>query len=261
MSKILIDPGHGGIDDGATGFGIKEKDRNLVMAKAIARELRLQGVQAVLTREDDKSILLADRIALEHKEKPDCFISCHMDAAAETASGMTIWVHSKADNVIWNWAQDVMKELKAVGFTTNRVQSVSRGYPGNPSADYYVNRETVSPSMLIEFGFITNQNNLNEHIEHCTEYAKAVAKAVCRFVGVEYKEIIPQLDGCVDRVEYDRVCALKDKFQSGLDEQQKRAEKAEAALKQAAALAVQTNSCLNQANSLMAQILRLTKEE
>lgn len=214
MSKVMIDPGHGGIDDGATGFGIKEKDRNLVMAKAIARELRLQGVQAVLTREDDKSILLADRIALEHKEKPDCFISCHMDAAAETASGMTIWVHSKADNVIWNWALDVMKELKEVGFTTNRAQSVSRGYPGSPSSDYYVNRETVSPSMLIEFGFITNQNNLNEHIEHCTEYAKAVTKAICRFIGVPYQE----LGETVSLEEYDRMCALVEKFQNGMDE-------------------------------------------
>ncbi len=230
MSKVLIDPGHGGIDDGATGFGIKEKDRNLVMAKAIARELRLQGVQAVLTREDDKSILLADRIALEHKEKPDCFISCHMDAAAETASGMTIWVHSKADNVIWNWALDVMNELKAVGFTTNRAQSVSRGYPGSPSSDYYVNRETVSPSMLIEFGFITNQNNLNEHIEHCTEYAKAVAKAVCRFIGVEYKEANSDGDGKSNCAACCRTCPKVEKFQQGMDAERTRADQAEAKL-------------------------------
>lgn len=228
MSKVIIDPGHGGTDKGAIGFGTYEKDRNLVMAKAIARELSLQGIDVILTREKDKDMLLADRVALEHKEKPDCFISCHMDAAAETASGMTIWVHSKADKVIWNWAQDVMKELQAVGFTTNRAQSVGRGHPDNPNGDYFVNRETLNPSMLLEFGFITNKSNLNEHIEHCAEYAKAVAKSVCRFVGVTYQEP----SETVSREEYDRVCASVEKFQKGMDEQQKRADRAEKKLKQ-----------------------------
>lgn len=232
MKKVIIDPGHGGSDKGAVAFGHYEKIRNLVIAKEIAKQLTAQGVETILTRDDDSFMLLKDRTNLENKIKPDCFISCHMDAAGESACGMTVWVHSKADNVIMNWANDMIAELKKVGYTNNRYQSVNKGYVGNPSQDYAINRDTIKPSMLIEYGFITNQNNLNEHIDRYKDYAKATVKSICKFIGVTYKEI----NETVPREEYESVCALLQNCQIKLNEAQARAINAENKITKALAI-------------------------
>lgn len=60
--KIVIDPGHGGVDSGATGNGIVEKNLNLEISKYIYDRLKELGVPVSITREDDSTLSPTDRV-------------------------------------------------------------------------------------------------------------------------------------------------------------------------------------------------------
>ncbi len=83
VRRIVIDAGHGGHDTGAIGRkGLKEKDVNLQIAKAIKKKIeqKLPGVDVVMTREDDRFIELAERTAIANEAGADLFISIHANA-------------------------------------------------------------------------------------------------------------------------------------------------------------------------------------
>ena len=83
IHKIVLDPGHGGRDPGATGVdGLAEKDIVLRVAKKLAAKLQKDlGIQVVLTRKDDSYVPLENRTAIANAEDADLFISLHMNAA------------------------------------------------------------------------------------------------------------------------------------------------------------------------------------
>jgi N-acetylmuramoyl-L-alanine amidase len=83
IRKVVLDPGHGGKDPGAIGFGgVTEKDIVLNVAKKLARKLKKEmGIEVVLTRKDDTFVPLEDRTAIANAEEADLFISLHMNAS------------------------------------------------------------------------------------------------------------------------------------------------------------------------------------
>ena len=60
-TKIVIDPGHGGTDPGATGNGIIEKDLNLAISKYMYNRFRELGIPVKLTRDDDTTLSPSER--------------------------------------------------------------------------------------------------------------------------------------------------------------------------------------------------------
>lgn len=97
---VVIDPGHGGRDPGATSpFGSKrEKDVTLAIATAIRDSLAYSGrVRVAMTREDDRYLVLKDRYEIARKMRADLFISIHADAAPSNdgARGATIYTLSE----------------------------------------------------------------------------------------------------------------------------------------------------------------------
>jgi N-acetylmuramoyl-L-alanine amidase len=89
VRKIVIDPGHGGQDFGATGYlkGVFEKNVTLEVAKRLAKTIRERlGCEAILTREDDRFLSLEERTALANKVGADLFISIHTNAHNKMAS-------------------------------------------------------------------------------------------------------------------------------------------------------------------------------
>ncbi len=81
IHTIVIDPGHGGEDSGAIGSrGIMEKDITLDIAKRLRRRLnRYKNYQVLLTREDDRTVSLNERIDFANSAKADLFISIHVN--------------------------------------------------------------------------------------------------------------------------------------------------------------------------------------
>lgn len=97
---VVIDPGHGGRDPGATSphNGALEKDTVLALARAVRDELARSGrVRAALTRDDDRFLPLQDRYEIARALEADLFISLHADAAPanDGARGATVYTLSE----------------------------------------------------------------------------------------------------------------------------------------------------------------------
>lgn len=91
---ILIDPGHGGEEDGAVATTqgenpprtIKEKDIALEIAKRIHELLRQKNYSVYLTRSLDRTVTLPERAAIAEKTKADLFISVHINSSPESGA-------------------------------------------------------------------------------------------------------------------------------------------------------------------------------
>jgi N-acetylmuramoyl-L-alanine amidase len=86
----VIDPGHGGIDPGATGRqGLKEKDVALDIARRLKDKLVASGAYHVLlTREQDKKMYLKERVAFAKEKRADLFISIHINSLPGDAEAL-----------------------------------------------------------------------------------------------------------------------------------------------------------------------------
>jgi len=101
VSRIVIDPGHGGHDPGAKGKGVSEAD--LVLDVALRLEALLQktsGVEVILTRRTDEFVPLQERTAIANREGADLFLSIHANASANAqARGIETYFLNFANNL------------------------------------------------------------------------------------------------------------------------------------------------------------------
>ena len=82
VSRIVIDPGHGGHDPGAQGKGLNESELTLDIALRLEEMLKKEpGVEVVLTRRTDEYIPLEERTAIANRESADLFLSIHANAS------------------------------------------------------------------------------------------------------------------------------------------------------------------------------------
>lgn len=85
VSRVVVDPGHGGTDPGAKGpTGLKEKDVTLAIAHKLAPVLAREGLEVVLTRDDDRFVALEERAARANGFAADLFVSIHCNASEKT---------------------------------------------------------------------------------------------------------------------------------------------------------------------------------
>lgn len=95
---VVIDPGHGGHDPGASNetLAVQEKDLTLAIARAVRDELLKTGrIRVALTRDDDRFLILQERSGIARKMAADLFISIHADAAEQPdAHGATVYTLS-----------------------------------------------------------------------------------------------------------------------------------------------------------------------
>lgn len=90
VKTIVIDPGHGGIDPGATGHrGLNEKDVVLDIATRLRDKLSTSGnYRVLLTREDDRKVFLKERVAFARAKRADLFISIHINSVPAEAGSL-----------------------------------------------------------------------------------------------------------------------------------------------------------------------------
>jgi len=82
FDRVVIDAGHGGHDEGATGpSGLHEKDLVLDVAKMLAERLRKRGIAVVMTRATDEFLSLEERTAVANDAAADLFLSIHANAS------------------------------------------------------------------------------------------------------------------------------------------------------------------------------------
>jgi N-acetylmuramoyl-L-alanine amidase len=100
--RVVLDPGHGGIDKGTSYEQLYEKDVTLALAKEVASQLRSRGIEVVITRDIDREIPLSQRTAMANKLGADVFISLHMNSlprgGTELASGTETYILNNAND-------------------------------------------------------------------------------------------------------------------------------------------------------------------
>ncbi|TCP63280.1 N-acetylmuramoyl-L-alanine amidase [Rhodovulum bhavnagarense] len=94
--RVVLDPGHGGIDPGAEHADVREADLMLSFGRELRDALRRAGFEVVMTRDADIFVPLETRIDIARRAHADVFLSLHADALADGhASGATIYTLSE----------------------------------------------------------------------------------------------------------------------------------------------------------------------
>ncbi len=179
---VVIDPGHGGIDNGVIGkSGYKESEFNLQMSKELAAFLENAGFKVVLTRTDENGLYgedddnkkradMAARKAIIEKNDPDFVISIHANKfPGDGRRGAQVFFDdmSKEGKLLADNIQNGLNLLNSanVGRTFNAL-----------AGDYYMLKCTVKPSVIVECGFMSNAED--EKLLSDAEYRKKLAFAV-----------------------------------------------------------------------------------
>lgn len=143
---IVIDPGHGGIDNGTTGVrGTFEKGLTLKTAALVSNKLAAKGAKVIMTRDRDTYLSLPSRVGTAHYHGADAFISIHYDSNYDrSVRGMTTYYYH-------SYQKGLAGALQASA--SSATKSYSRGAR---FGDYHVIRENKQAAALIELGYLSN---------------------------------------------------------------------------------------------------------
>lgn len=193
---IALDPGHGGDEDGAYYYGIKEKDINLEVAHFLKAELEnYPNVTVILTRSEDEEVNLYERARRASELKADILLSLHFNASARFANGASVYIStaegSRAD--LQDLADNLLGEFEAIGLenagTFSRVTQMNGRREDGSFDDYYgVLRHSYNmgmPSMIIEHCFLDSVKD--KEYFGSTEGLKKLAKADANAIAAHYE--------------------------------------------------------------------------
>ena len=167
--KVCIDAGHGGRDPGAVNGSKHEAIATLSIAKKVGAKLKAKGVTVKYTRSSDKFVSLEERCRISNQFGADGFVSIHLNAAAnKEAIGIETWRHQNVGNQTKTLANTVQSELiSAMGWKNRGVKSTT---------SMYVLRKTVASAILVECGFISN--NDEARLLFIDRYQEKLAQAI-----------------------------------------------------------------------------------
>jgi len=195
---IIIDAGHGGADPGAIRRNIKEKDLTLMAAKILKKKLEKKSFKVFLTRTSDYYVRLKNRVKYARSKSPDLFISIHADSTQnKNTSGTSIYSLSekasdklaqaladrenKSDLIagldlgeLDKAVSDILIDLSrretknsSIAFAELFVDKLKRNKINllrrpHRQAGFAVLKAPDVPSVLIEMGFLSNNNDLKK---------------------------------------------------------------------------------------------------
>lgn len=172
---IVIDPGHGGEDPGKVGVNdALEKDINLKIAEKLRDMMEEEGIQIVMTREDDfvpesKNEDLKKRVELINEVNPDIVVCVHQNSFTDqTVAGPQVFYHGSSE-ISKKIAQTLQEELWLVD------EENQRQIKGNEN--YYMLSQTEVPTVIVECGFLSNSKDAEKLVTD--EYQEQIAQAIC----------------------------------------------------------------------------------
>lgn len=183
--KVVVDAGHGGTDSGAVNGNSYEKDFNLQAANYIYNRLEELGIPAVMTRTGDKYLPKNDRIErvdeISDRSPEIILVSNHINAGG--GEGAEVVYALRNDSTL---ATMILDNIGEAGQIKRKVYQ--RRLPENPNLDYYYIIRETNPreSILIEYGFIDNANDLRKLQNNLEDYAEGVVKAIANYINVPY---------------------------------------------------------------------------
>ncbi len=152
--KIMIDPGHGGKDPGCVHKNLQEKDITLATSLLVGgfliqKSMKLGlNVDCIYTRSSDTYVTLAARAGMANANKADVFISIHVNAEPnKKARGKEVIVHPRRSS-----------QTDKLAAIFRHIFGKEENFRGVLGRDFYVLRATFMPAVLIEIGFIHDEN-------------------------------------------------------------------------------------------------------
>ena len=185
VRKVIIDPGHGGTDSGATGNNLLEKDYNLLISKYMYDRFKELGVPVAITRDSDTTLSPTDRVnTILNKfgnSSDVILISNHVNSGGGEGAEV-IYALRNRDTL----AKRILENIGAAGQETRKYYQ--RRLPSDTSKDYYfIHRNTGNlEPLIVEYGFIDNTKDVEFLKENYKELAEAVISAVANYIGVPY---------------------------------------------------------------------------
>lgn len=181
MKKNMTDAGHGGYDSGAPGLhGCLEKDIVLDVANRVDKYLESQNIENINTRSTDVFVTLNGRTNKANSLGVNSFTSIHCNSSDDPeAHGLEILCYNFKYRQL---ADYILEELKKENLYTQLREG------GVKEDNLHVVRETNMPACLVELGFITNEKDYNLIMKNKDRFAKSIAKGICKFNGVAWKE-------------------------------------------------------------------------
>ena len=185
VRKVIIDPGHGGTDSGATGNNLLEKDYNLLISKYMYDRFKELGVPVAITRDSDTTLSPTDRVnTILNKfgnSSDVILISNHVNSGGGEGAEV-IYALRNRDTL----ARRILENIGAAGQETRKYYQ--RRLPSDTSKDYYfIHRNTGNlEPLIVEYGFIDNSKDVEFLKENYKELAEAVIAAVANYIGVPY---------------------------------------------------------------------------
>ncbi|MDE3839727.1 N-acetylmuramoyl-L-alanine amidase [Bacillus methanolicus] len=172
---IVLDPGHGGRDNGTTGIrGTLEKQVTLKTAKLLYDKIKASGANVILTRNDDTYISLSSRVSTAKYHNADAFISIHYDSIKDRSiRGITSYYYHSFQKPL---AASV--HLATISQTKMKDRGVRFG-------DYHVLRETNKNAILLELGYLSNP--AEEMLVTSEQYQESVSSGIFQGLARYFK--------------------------------------------------------------------------
>lgn len=183
---IILDPGHGGLDPGATFKDVYEKDYNMDFASTLKYVLEKNGASVILTRDGDYDLANStsthrkkndfdNRIKLINDANPDLYISLHMNYLNDSFyfGSQTFYSTTNEQNqILANTMQDNLNNFFSFNKEAKKI-----------SDSIYMYKNIEPPGVLIEYGFISNANdrkNLKQE-KYRTDLSNVIVESIIEY--------------------------------------------------------------------------------
>ena len=182
---VYLDAGHGGYDPGASYFGISEKSLTLAIQSRVKAKLEAEGYQVVTTRTSDTYVDLTDRSRAANASESDIFVSIHINASGSSAAqGIeTYYYQPYAEypsriNATYhaNPTRLSMSDTLANAIQSSLINATGAQNQGVKRQTFAVLRETTSPAVLLELGFLSNPQEASRL--NTSAYQETLANAI-----------------------------------------------------------------------------------
>ncbi len=177
---IILDPGHGGDDEGAKIHSFMEKRLTLLTTLCAKKYLEEMGYRVIVTRSKDVFIPLHRRVSIANKTKAVLFASIHYNSSpSPDAHGIEVFYHSSSDLKRQKGSRKLASSVLSELLTCTNAHS-----RGVKSGNFHVIRETSMPAILVEGGFMTNREERN-HLrdkKYLEKIAKGIAQGIDKYL-------------------------------------------------------------------------------
>ncbi|PYF07587.1 N-acetylmuramoyl-L-alanine amidase [Ureibacillus chungkukjangi] len=175
---IVIDPGHGGKDPGAIAESATEKAIVLKVANQVKQKLEANGAKVVMTRSGDTYPSLQDRVKIADNNYGEVFVSIHVNSASSSSAKGTETYYSVSSGDMFE------EDIKLATYINNQiVNNAKMTNRGVKKEAFYVINNMIIPSVLVELGFISNNEDRAKLVndQYVSIFADSIYKGIVEY--------------------------------------------------------------------------------